>query len=458
MRTQKCRSRSVSGLILAAINQNFLKFIICIKTNLLGFNIMDKYLIKGGRKLDGVVEVDCAKNAVLPIISASLLTEEEIVLHNLPQIVDVFKMLDIIKSLGGNVKLEDNNRTVIIKNDNIKKYRIPSLLTSEIRSSIFLLGPLLSKFKKAKLAYPGGCEIGSRPIDLHLFGLRELGVKIDEGYGYINCDGANMRNGFIHLDFPSVGATENLMMASVLTQGETIIHNCAKEPEIVDLASFINAMGGKVSGAGTSTIIVRGVQGLHGVEYTPVPDRIVAGTLLIAAASTRGRIELVNANYEHILSLVNKLKKSGCNITKNGGKIILTSEQRPKAFSFDTQPYPGFPTDLQPQLTVLQAIAKGTSLVTENLFETRFKHLAELIKMGADITSRDRTAVIRGVSKLYGAEICAYDLRGGAALTIAGMVAKGETIINNINYIDRGYESFESKLNMLGADIIRIKQ
>ncbi|MGN1259206.1 MAG: UDP-N-acetylglucosamine 1-carboxyvinyltransferase [Christensenellales bacterium] len=420
---------------------------------------MDKYLIKGGRKLNGVIEVDSSKNAVLPIISATLLTEEEIVIRNLPQIVDVFKMLDIIKSLGGKVKLEDNNRTVIIKNDCINKYRIPSSLTSEIRSSIFLLGPMLSKFKKAKLAYPGGCEIGSRPIDLHLFGLRELNVKIDEGYGYINCDGSNIRNGFIHLDFPSVGATENLMMASVLTKGETVIHNCAKEPEIVDLANFINAMGGRITGAGTSTITVEGVKELSkSVEYTPIPDRIVAGTYLIAGAITKSKIEVTNINYEHILSLVNKLKKSGCNILVNGGKITLTSEYRPKACSFDTQPYPGFPTDLQPQLTVLQAVARGTSLVTENLFETRFKHLAELIKMGADITSRDRTAIIKGVSKLYGAEISAYDLRGGAALTLAGMVAKGETILHNINYIDRGYEQFEVKLNSLGADIKRLKQ
>lgn len=420
---------------------------------------MDKYLIKGGRKLNGVIEVDSSKNAVLPIISATLLTEEEVVIRNLPQIVDVFKMLDIIKSLGGKVKLEDNNRTVIIKNDFINKYRIPSSLTSEIRSSIFLLGPMLSKFKKAKLAYPGGCEIGSRPIDLHLFGLRELNVKIDEGYGYIDCDGSNIRNGFIHLDFPSVGATENLMMASVLTKGETVIHNCAKEPEIVDLANFINAMGGRITGAGTSTIIVEGVKELSkSVEYTPIPDRIVSGTYLIAGAITKSKIEVTNINYEHILSLVNKLKKSGCNILVNGGKITLTSEYRPKACSFDTQPYPGFPTDLQPQLTVLQAIARGTSLVTENLFETRFKHLAELIKMGADITSRDRTAIIKGVSKLYGAEISAYDLRGGAALTLAGMVAKGETMLHNINYIDRGYEQFEVKLNSLGADIKRLKQ
>lgn len=420
---------------------------------------MDKYLIKGGRKLNGVIEVDSSKNAVLPIISATLLTEKEVVIRNLPKIVDVFKMLDIIKSLGGKVKLEDNNRTVIIKNDCINKYRIPSSLTSEIRSSIFLLGPMLSKFKKAKLAYPGGCEIGSRPIDLHLFGLRELNVKIDEGYGYIDCDGSNIRNGFIHLDFPSVGATENLMMASVLTKGETVIHNCAKEPEIVDLANFINAMGGRITGAGTSTIIVEGVKELSkSVEYTPIPDRIVAGTYLIAGAITKSKIEVTNINYEHILSLVNKLKKSGCNILVNGGKITLTSEYRPKACSFDTQPYPGFPTDLQPQLTVLQAIARGTSLVTENLFETRFKHLAELIKMGADITSRDRTAIIKGVSKLYGAEISAYDLRGGAALTLAGMVAKGETMLHNINYIDRGYEQFEVKLNSLGADIKRLKQ
>ena len=418
---------------------------------------MDKFLIKGGKKLCGSIEVDTAKNAVLPIIAASLLTTKEVVIKKLPQIVDVYKMLDILTAMGSKITLYENGTVVSIINDEINNVEIPSYLTSDIRSSIFLLGPLLAKYKKAKVAYPGGCEIGSRPIDLHLFGLRELNVKIDEDYGYINCDGSNLKSGFVHLDFPSVGATENIMMSAVLTKGETVIYNAAKEPEIVDLADFINSIGGRIEGAGTSRIVINGVKSLKGGEYTPIPDRIVAGTFLIAGAMTRGTIELSNVNFEHISSLINKLKKSGCHIDLFGGKILLNCKNRTRACSFDTQPYPGFPTDLQPQLSVLQSVSRGTSIVTENLFETRYKHLAELIKMGAKIINRDRTAIIKGVSHLYGAEICSYDLRGGSALTLAGLVAKGETLLNNINYIDRGYENFEEKLNSLGAEITRIK-
>lgn len=417
---------------------------------------MEKFFIAGGKKLEGSVVVDTAKNAILPIIAATLLTEEEVILHNVPKIVDVYKMLDIITSMGGCVKWLDE-KTLSIKNDNITNLKISGEKTSDIRSSIFILGPMLSKFRKACVAYPGGCDIGSRPIDLHLFGLRELNVKIVEEYGFINCDGRDMSPRLIHLDFPSVGATENLMMAAVLLKGETILHNCAKEPEIVDLANFINEMGGQIYGAGDSVIRVVGVKTLKGTEYTPIGDRIVAGTLMIATALTKGRIELANINYEFVLSLINKLRKTGCNIEFFSDRIILDSKSRPNCCSFDTQPYPGFPTDLQPQLSVLLSIARGTSIVTENLFETRFKHFSELTKMGAKIISRDRTAIVKGVPRLYGASVNAYDLRGGAALVLAGLCAKGITEVNNVSYIDRGYSNFEQTLNSLGADIKRIK-
>lgn len=418
---------------------------------------MDKLLINGGNRLNGKVFIDSSKNSMLPIIAATLLTEEEVVLKNIPTIIDVKKMFDIVTSLGGHVNYMQREKTVVIKNDNISSFEIPPDLTSDIRSSIFMLGPIVSKYKKAKVSYPGGCDIGSRPIDLHLFGLKELGVKIVEDYGYIICDGTDMRPGIVHLDFPSVGATENIMMAAVLLKGQTTILNPAKEPEILDLQNFINKLGGKIEGAGTNKIVITGVDKLGGCEYTPIPDRIVAGTFMIAAAITRGKIVLENVNYEHVFSLINKLRKSGCNIDFNNGIICVESNRRPHACSFETQPYPGFPTDLQPQLSVLQTVSKGISIVTENLFETRFRHLQELSKMGASVTFRDRTAIIKGVGKLHAANIIAYDLRGGAALVLAGLVAKGRTTINNIKYIDRGYDGLEIKLNQLGADIERTK-
>ena len=416
---------------------------------------MKRFEIIGGKKLCGRVCVDASKNAILPLIAATLLTTDEVVLENIPQISDVFKMFDILKAMGGKVSYDLDTGIAVIKNDSIQNYEIPQGLASEIRSSIFMLGPLLSMYKKARVSYPGGCDIGSRPIDLHLFGLRELNVSIAEEYGFINCDGANMKPKFIHLDFPSVGATENLMMASVFLDGETIIHNCAKEPEIVDLQNFLVSMGARVDGAGTSKIRVIGVKKLHGTRYAPMPDRIIAGTYMIACAITSGKIELTNANFEHVYSLINKLRKSGCNIDWKSGKIFIESVGRPSSCSFDTQPYPGFPTDLQPQLTSLQAVSRGTSIITENLFETRFKHIPELLKMGAKIIAKDRNAIVKGVRTLYGAEVVSYDLRGGAGLVLAGLKAKGKTIVQNVEYIDRGYAHLEDRLNELGAEAVR---
>ena len=419
---------------------------------------MDKFVVVGGKKLHGEIEVSSSKNSVLPILAATLLTEEEVVINKVPKITDVKKMIEILRGLGSKIVFNEEEGIVCIKNNNITSAEIPSKLASEIRSSIFMLGPMLSKLKKAKVSYPGGCDIGARPIDLHLFGLSELNAKITEDYGFIYCDGSALKPGLVHLDFPSVGATENVMMAAVLVEGETVILNPAKEPEIVDLQNFINAMGGKISGAGTNKIVVRGVKKLHGCEYTPIFDRIVAGTDMIAAAITRGKVTLKNVNYEHVYSLINKLKKSGCNIQINDGIICVECNRRLHSCSFETQPYPGFPTDLQPELSALETVCKGISIVTENLFETRFKHLQELSKMGASVTIRGSSAIIKGVNKLHGASVVAHDLRGGAGLTLAALVARGTTTIEQVKFIDRGYEDFEGTLKSLGADIVRIKQ
>ena len=417
---------------------------------------MSKFEIVGGTKLEGEIRVSSSKNAVLPIIAGSILCDETVMICNIPMISDVKRMLDILTEMGGSVKIEDGN--AIINNSGLNHFEIPKALACEIRSSIFMLGPLLAKHKKARVAYPGGCDIGSRPIDLHLSGLRTLGVKIEEDYGYINCDSGNISSGIVHLDFPSVGATENIMMASVFSKGKTIIHNAAREPEIVDLADFINSMGGKIYGAGTSTIIVEGVKRLHGTNYSPMPDRIVAGTYLIGAAMTKGKIRLNGCNSEHVYSLITKLNNSGCKIVSNSDNIYIECNKRPlSCLNIETQPYPGFPTDLQAQMVALQTISRGTSIITENLFETRFKHVPELAKMGANVTIKDRMVFVVGKRNLHGAEVVAHDLRGGAALILAGLSAHGTTIVSNINYVDRGYECLENKLNQLGANIKRIE-
>ena len=413
---------------------------------------MTKFRIHGGKRLDGIIEVETSKNAALPIIAASILTEKRIVLKNIPHISDVFKMFDILRAMGGRILLTDTD--AIIDNSSISNFEIPHILAKDIRSSIFMLGPLVARFKRARVAYPGGCDIGSRPIDLHLAGLRALGVNIDEEFGFIDCHAEKITPTVVHLDYPSVGATENIMMAGVLTSGTTTILNAAKEPEIVDLAAFINSIGGRIVGAGSSTIVVTGVAALGGGEYQPISDRIVTGTYLIAAAMTGGKLTLKNANFENVFSLINKLRNSGCKIDFNRDTINIEATARPAAItSIETQPYPGFPTDLQAQVMAMCAISDGISVITENLFETRFKHVPELKKMGANITVRDRMAIVRGVKKLCGAEVNATDLRGGASLVLAGLCARGETVVNNIEYVDRGYFEMEEKLNHVGAQI-----
>lgn len=420
-------------------------------------NCIEKYLIHSGHKIDGELSVQSAKNAFLPILAACLISEGEVVLHKVPNIIDVDYMTKIIENLG--VKIYINNDDLLVDSKSVNTFEISSALTKEIRSSIFLLGAVLARFKQVKISYPGGCDIGNRPIDLHIKGLKALNVKVTEKYGYIFCDGENMKPNTIHLDFPSVGATENIMMVATKIKGITKIVNPAKEPEIVDLQNFLNAIGCKISGAGTSVIYIEGVDNTYGCEYTPIPDRIATGTYIIAAAMTGGKLLLKNTYPEHIESLISKLRIAGCDISIKDNDIYTKATGRLKSIqNIDTQPYPEFPTDLQSQVMSLQTISDGVSIICENLFENRFKNAAELNKMGADIVIRDRMAIIKGVNKLYGADVQAHDLRGGAALVLAGLVAEGSTTVSDIHHIYRGYENFESNLTLLGLDIKKIEE
>lgn len=416
---------------------------------------MEAFVVEGGTPLRGEIRVDGAKNATLPILAAAVLTEETVRLHDVPEITDVKHMADILTMLGCQVTRENGDMTVTCAD--LHTWEMPDQLSKQIRSSIFLLGPILARFHKATVTFPGGCEIGLRPIDLHLSGLRCLGVKIEEEGGLIHCDGSSMHAGEVHFDYPSVGATENVMMAAVLVPGITTIHNPAREPEIVDLQNFINAMGGCVRGAGGHAIEIEGVSRLHGTEWTPMPDRIVAGTLLAAAAVTGGEITLTNAPESDMVAVTAKLREMGCRIAEAPGRIALSAPHRLTAFGqLQTQPHPGFPTDMQVQMLALLAVSEGTGVITENVFENRFTHAGDLNRMGAHILCTGRTAVVRGVRELYGARVTARDLRGGAALVLAGLKAHGETHVEHAELIDRGYDHLERQLTELGANIRRV--
>lgn len=416
---------------------------------------MDKYIISGGRRLEGGVRIQTAKNSVLPILAASVLTDEPVTVLNVPDISDVRNMVRILGCLGCRARYLGND--IIIDSSSADNCEIPRALAHELRSSVFLLGSVISRFRKAKIAYPGGCDIGLRPVDLHLTGLKRLGVEITESNGYINCVCDKLAGNEIMLDCPSVGATENIMLAAVKAEGVTTIKNAAREPEIEDLQNFLNSMGAKVSGAGTGTVVIEGVQKLGGSVYQPIADRIEAGTFLIAAAMCGGEVELSGVNAENLSSLLHKLRENGCKLRIKNDKIYIKSDKRPVSVkSVETQPYPGFPTDLQAQMTALCCVCAGNSIIAENLFETRFKYVPELRKMGADITVIDRCAFVRGVEKLKGAAVVAHDLRGGAALVIAALAAEGDSEVLDISHIDRGYSGFEYKLSSLGAKIKRV--
>ena len=414
---------------------------------------MSKYVIKGGNRISGKIEAESAKNAVLPLLAASILTNDQVILEKCPKIKDVLSMINILNALGVKTHFEEDN--LVIDPSGTNDYVIPYKLTKELRSSVFMLGSIISRFKIASVSLPGGCDIGLRPINMHIDGLKRLGVKVIELGGKILCDAKNIRSGEVYFDFPSVGATENLMLASVLTQGTTILHNVAKEPEVVDLQNFLNLMGAKVSGAGTNKIIIEGVKSLHGITYKPMFDRIEAGTYLIAASITGGEIEISNCKKEKILSLIHKLCDNTCKIVVKNDIIYLKSGNRRKCFNIETSPYPGFPTDLQAQMTALATVSDGISIIRENIFETRYKHVLELKKMCSDITVKDRICIVSGVNRLVGAVVDAHDLRGGAALVLAGLNAEGVTKVNNICHIERGYFDFDKKLRSLGAEIIK---
>lgn len=411
-------------------------------------------VVQGGRRLEGSLRVDGAKNAVLPILAACVLTEEPVSLSHVPDILDVRRMAEILGVLGCRIEHGAGEMTVCARE--ISRSEMPDQLSKQIRSSIFLLGPILSRFRQATVTYPGGCEIGLRPIDLHLAGLRALGVDVQEAGGVIHCDGANMHAGEVHLDYPSVGATENVIMAAATLPGTTVIHNAAREPEIVDLCAFLTAMGAQISGAGSASVRVEGVQRLHGASYAPMADRIVAGTLLCAVAITGGEVELTRAPVGVMHAVCAKLREMGCTLAETADTIRLNAPPRLSAFPLlQTQPHPGFPTDMQAQMMAVLSVAEGTGVIVENVFENRFSHAGDLNRMGARILCSGRTAIVRGVERLQGARVTARDLRGGAALVLAGLQAQGETVIDHAELIDRGYDRLEDQLGRLGADIVR---
>ena len=414
---------------------------------------MYKYIIKGGYKLHGETHISGSKNASLPILAATIISGKKTKLYNVPDIEDVKTTLEILKKIGCEIKKEKNR--IVIDSSNASRITIPDELMRKLRSSVIIVGAILSRFKEAKFSYPGGCEIGARPIDLHLKNFARIGIKINENSRYIECKCDKIESKIIDLDFPSVGATENIILASVLGEHEIIINNAAKEPEIEDLVKFLNRMGAKIYGAGTNIIKIIGVSALKEVSYNIMPDRIEAGTILIAGAITNGIIKLNNAIPEHISPLINKLSEAGCEIKTTKNTISLRASKRLNSVDINTMPYPGFPTDLQPQFSTLMSLSKGTSIITENIFENRFKFMQEIQRMGAKTTTHGNTMVIKGVRKLHSAEVESTDLRGGASLVLAGLAAKGTTTVGKLEYLLRGYENFDKKLNELGANIIR---
>lgn len=412
---------------------------------------MSSYIIKGGNKLEGTVKISGSKNAALPIIAACILNKGKTTLYNVPNIQDTQMMYEIIKILGGNVQKKKNK--IIVDTSKIDKYEIPDTLMHKMRSSVIIVGAIIGKYKTATFSYPGGCDIGARPIDLHLKAFEKLGITINQNYGNITCNCEKIIGNKIDLDFPSVGATENAILTSVLAEGKTTITNAAREPEIIDLQNFLNKMGAKVKGAGTDEIEIEGVKKLKEISYNIMPDRIETGTFLCLAAITGGKIKLEKTNPNHVTPVINKLEEAGCNIEIEKGTIKIEAPKKLKAIDIKTMPYPGFPTDMQSLMAAAFTIAKGTTIIVENIFENRYKYTQELNKMGAKITVEGKSAIIRGTRKLYGATIRATDLRGGAALVLAGLVAKGTTVVENIEYILRGYEDFDKKIRALGGDI-----
>lgn len=418
---------------------------------------MEKLIVKGGNRLVGAVKTSGAKNAVLPIIAASILGTTPSHLDEVPMLEDVHTISEVLKCLGLAVKCSPEKNVLDIDSTEISSYEAPYELVRTMRASFLVMGPLLARIGKARISMPGGCAIGARPIDIHLKGFEALGVKIEQGHGYIEASAPEgLKGTSIYFDFPSVGATENIMMAASLAEGTTILENAAEEPEIVDLANYLNKMGAKIRGAGTDTIRIDGVDKLHGADYTIIPDRIEAGTYMIAAAMTGGDVVVENVLPEHQKPLIAKLREAGAVVEEDIDKVRVIGKNPLKAVSIKTLPYPGFPTDMQAQMMAMMVIAEGRSKVTETVFENRFMHVVELNRMGAQISTEGRSAVIDGPCKLTGCDVRATDLRAGAAMILAGLVAEGTTRIGDLHHIDRGYENIVAKLKNLGADIERV--
>lgn len=418
---------------------------------------MEKLIVKGGNRLVGAVKTSGAKNAVLPIIAASILGTTQSHLDEVPMLEDVHTISEVLKCLGLAVECSPEKNVLDIDSTEITSYEAPYELVRTMRASFLVMGPLLARIGKARISMPGGCAIGARPIDIHLKGFEALGVKIEQGHGYIEASAPEgLKGTSIYFDFPSVGATENIMMAASLAEGTTILENAAEEPEIVDLANYLNKMGAKIRGAGTDTIRIEGVDKLHGADYTIIPDRIEAGTYMIAAAMTGGDIVVENVLPEHQKPLIAKLREAGAVVEEDIDKVRVIGKNPLKAVSIKTLPYPGFPTDMQAQMMAMMVIAEGRSKVTETVFENRFMHVVELNRMGAQISTEGRSAVIDGPCKLTGCDVRATDLRAGAAMILAGLVAEGTTRIGDLHHIDRGYENIVAKLKNLGADIERV--
>lgn len=426
-----------------------------------GMDSLAYITVKESPSLRGTVQISGAKNAVLPIIAATLLAEGTSVIKGVPNLKDVQVMVDLLTCLGAKAELKGDS--LFVDASHITSLEAPHELVNKMRASFLVMGALLSRFQRAKISLPGGCAIGSRPIDLHLKGFEALGATVnimDDGLqsGYIEAYAEDyLQGGKVYLDFPSVGATENILMAASLTPGVTVIENAAEEPEIVDLANYLNNMGAKVRGAGTNTIRITGVEKLHPIEYTVIPDRIEAGTFMVAAAMTKGDVLVENVITDHIKPVIAKLTEIGCTIEEYDNAVRVIGPEVIKNATIKTMPHPGFPTDLQSLFMALLCIADGESTVTETVFENRFMNVPELIRMGADIEINGETAIVNGVSKLYGSEVVATDLRAGAALIISGLIAKGTTKVRNIYHVDRGYVDIVGKLSKLGANISRVE-
>lgn len=413
---------------------------------------MNQYAIKGGIPLVGEVEIGGAKNAALGILAGALLTDETVEIENIPDLSDTAVMLDALVSIGARVERTERH-TVKINCNNVNCTVLDDDRIKKIRGSYYFVGALLGKFREAEVALPGGCNIGSRPIDQHLKGFRALGAEVDIEHGCVICKAENLAGSHIFLDVVSVGATINLMLAAAMAEGQTYIENAAKEPHVVDVANFLNSMGASIKGAGTDVIRIKGVDKLHGAHYSIIPDQIEAGTFMLAAAVTKGDVLVKNVIPKHLESITSKLLEIGCEVEESDDAIRVVSSKPFRHTQVKTMPYPGFPTDMQPQIVVALGLAEGTSIVTESIFENRFKYVDELTRLGANIKVEGNTAIIEGVSRFKGANLSAPDLRAGAALVVAGLASEGITLIDEIQYIERGYEDFPEKLRSLGAEI-----